>query len=281
MAAALNPLKTHIDPPVAIELAVQGINKARGEHCRAHILVGTPGKTMAWVHQRYLSLSKVNIFVLDEADTMVSNSEASRSLGADTIRIHSMLPPTTQVLFFSATYSNEVVELAKRLVPRAISLRLVKGTDSIITEILQVWIDCRELPGNKLGALQEIFRALPIQQAIVFVERRSDADRIGSIMVEGGFDVSILHSDLNGEQRDRVMEDFRLQRSRVLITTNVLARGVDVESIAVVINYDLPLIRHGRAVVEPDYVTYLHRVRTLFTHVTILFTLLTSLCKTI
>lgn len=259
ISEALLPLAKHMVPAVIIEGAIQGTQKPRGERSRAHVVVGTPGKTMQWVQQKYLLLTHLRVFVLDEADAMVANSEMARSLGADTLKMHSMLPFDAQILFFSATYTPEVVELARTLVPRAAIFRLHNAEESVLSVITQLWIDTTTVPDGKLGALKEIFTRIPIQQSIVFVERRNEADRVSTMMTTQGYDVSTLHSDLVGVERDRVMADFREQRTRVLITTNVLARGVDVESIGVVINYDLPVLRHGHSTL-PDPVTYLHRI---------------------
>jgi ATP-dependent RNA helicase DDX19/DBP5 len=228
-----------MQPPIVIEAAIQGEHKARGARSAAQVVVGTPGKTLQWLQQRYLSAAKLKVFVIDEADAMVSDSETSRSLGGDTRLIHAMLPPSVQILFFSATYSQQVLELAKALIPRAVRLQLRNPEDVVLSEIHQFWVDAKESDDGKLGVLAEVYKKLPIQQSIVFVERKVDADRISSMMSQRGYDVSTLHSDLSGQARDAVMAEFRNQRSRVLITTNVLARGVDVQSIAVVINVSI------------------------------------------
>lgn len=127
-------------------------------------------------------------------------------------------------------------------------------------KIFKVTIDTRLFATRKLGVLQELYRKLSLQQSIVFVERKEDADRISRMMIDSGLDVSTLHSTLKGVERDEVMERFRRQESRVLITTNVLARGVDVPSIGVVINYDLPVLHSVKKELAPDMVTYVHRI---------------------
>ena len=149
----------------------------------------------------------------------------------------------------------------------------------MMEKIFKVTIDARLYKGGKLGVLQELYRKLTLQQSIVFVERKDDADRISRMMIDSGncfidflfdcvnhqlwlivgLDVSTLHSTLKGMERDEVMERFRKQQSRVLITTNVLARGVDVPSIGVVINYDLPVLHSVSRELQPDMVTYVHR----------------------
>ena len=114
---------------------------------------------------------------------------------------------------------------------------------------------------GKLQVLQEMYDTLKITQSIVFAEMRKDVDRIAEMMNRNGFPVSKLHGELTPEERDRAMQEFREGQSKVLITTNVLARGVDVPSVAVVINFDLPIERLGNTGrVAGDCATYVHRI---------------------
>ena len=254
-------LSTRI-PHLRCEPALPGYDIERGSRCTSHIVVGTPGTVKKWLAFRYLELSTVKVFVLDEADAMVAKSQQAKSLGADTLAIKKMLSPNCQILFFSATYTKEIIDFSRRLVSRAHEVTLKSDEDLILDVVFQVCMNVNLLSnkGGKLQVLQDIYDFMAIKQSIVFVEMRREADRVASMMREKGFEVSVLHGELQGVDRDHVMNDFRQGISKVLITTNALARGVDVPSVAVVVNYDLPTERMGQTRVSADTATYVHRI---------------------
>lgn len=260
LADAIQPLKKHMVPEVITEAALAQIQVARGGRSSAHLVVGTPGKVTEWVNKKYIRLGEVAVFVLDEADTMIGDTEQGRSMGSESIAIRAQLPPACQIMLFSATFPPDIMATANRIVPKPVTFRLASDEELMMEKIFKVTIDARGYPDRKIGVLQELYRKLSLQQSIVFVERKEDADRISGMMRAAGLEVSTLHSTLKGSERDEVMERFRKQQSRVLITTNVLARGVDVPSIGVVINYDLPVVHSPRRELVPDTVTYVHRI---------------------
>lgn len=123
--------------------------------------------------------------------------------------------------------------------------------------IKQLWVDTRTYTGgSKLEFLADIYSLLTIGQSIVFVGRKDEADLVYETLTASGYTCSILHSSVDAHQRDATMEQFRNGQSNVLITTNVLARGVDVDNVCLVVNYDVPLDKDGHAAYE----TYLHRI---------------------
>ena len=122
--------------------------------------------------------------------------------------------------------------------------------------IKQLWIDTRQYDGGKIEFLSDIYSLLTIGQSIVFVESKKNADMVHQTLTDGGYTCSVLHSGLEGKDRDATMQAFRNGESNVLITTNVLARGVDVDNVCLVINYDVPV--DGKK--DPDFETYLHRI---------------------
>lgn len=126
----------------------------------------------------------------------------------------------------------------------------------VLDIIKQLWVDTRTYSGGKLEFLSDIYSLLTIGQSIVFVETKRNADMVHRTLSEGGFTCSVLHGGLQGEERDATMLAFRNGESNVLITTNVLARGVDVDNVCLVLNYDIPVDREG----QPDFETYLHRI---------------------
>ena len=122
--------------------------------------------------------------------------------------------------------------------------------------IKQLWIDTRQYEGGKLEFLSDIYSLLTIGQSVVFVGTKKNANLVHRTLSDGGYTCSVLHGGIEAEDRDSTMLAFRNGESNVLITTNVLARGVDVDNVCLVINYDIPITRDE----QPDYETYLHRI---------------------
>ena len=129
----------------------------------------------------------------------------------------------------------------------------------VLDVIKQIWIDTSQYRGSKLEFLADIYSLLTVGQSIVFVETKQEADTIHQTLSNSGYTCSVLHGGLEAAQRDQTMDDFRRGRSNVLITTNVLARGVDVDNVCLVINYRPPVTGVGSEQ-TPDYETYLHRI---------------------
>jgi len=126
----------------------------------------------------------------------------------------------------------------------------------VLDVIKQLWIDTRQYDGGKLEFLADIYSLLTIGQSIVFVEMKRTADSVHRALTDNGYTCSVLHAGLQPEERDETMLAFRNGESNVLITTNVLARGVDVDNVCLVINYDIPVDFNK----QPDFETYLHRI---------------------
>ena len=126
----------------------------------------------------------------------------------------------------------------------------------VLDVIKQLWIDCQQYNGGKLQFLEDIYSLLTIGQSIIFVGTKRDADSVHRTLTDSGYTCSLLHSGVDNVDRARTMEAFRKLESNVLITTNVLARGVDVDNVCLVVNYDVPVDKDG----QPDFETYLHRI---------------------
>ena len=192
----------------------------------------------------------MKVFVLDEADNMLE----AQGLGDQAIRVKKALPRGVQLVLFSATFPTEVREYAERLVPDANSLEL-KQEELNVDGIKQLYMDCRS-EQHKFEVLCELYGLLTIGSSIIFVEKKETADVLYGKMKKEGHTVSVLHGGLDNTDRDRLIDDFREGRSKVLITTNVLARGIDIASVSMVVNYDMPTDKYGK----PDPSTYLHRI---------------------
>jgi ATP-dependent RNA helicase DDX19/DBP5 len=222
----------------------------RGEKISSHIIVGTPGKVMDMIRRREMDTKFLKVFVLDEADNMLDQ----QGLGDQCSRIKRTLPKTTQLVLFSATFPDNVRKYAESFVPNANEIKL-KQEELNVDAIKQLYMDCNS-EQHKFEVLAELYGLLTIGSSIIFVHEKRTANLLYARMTKEKHKVSLLHGDLTPAERDRLMDDFRQGRSKVLITTNVLARGIDIPTVSMVVNYDLPMTKDGK----PDPATYLHRI---------------------
>jgi len=245
MAANMKGLK--------IVLAIAGANAERTVGADAHIVIGTPGKVVDWLKRRIINSKTIKVFVLDEADNMVEEGGHR----ANSLLIKKAMPKKCQCLLFSATFPEEVVKFASKMVENPDKILIEDGPEFLVLDVIkQLWIDTRAYDGGKLAFLADIYSLLTIGQSIVFVGTVNDADRVHQALSQAGYTCSVLHGRVEGAQRDVTMDAFRNGESNVLITTNVLARGVDVDNVCLVVNYDVPIDKDG----NPDFETYLHRI---------------------
>jgi len=216
------------------------------------VVVGTPGTVMDLIKRRQLDVSQMKVLCLDEADNMLDQ----QGLGDQCIRVKSMLPSVEQILLFSATFPDEVVGYAQSFAPRANEIRLQRDQQNV-KAIKQMFIDCPSGEG-KYDILAKLYGMMTIGSSIIFVKMRKTADMITERLQKDGHRVVAIHGAFEGAERDSILAKFRSGECKVLITTNVLARGIDVQSVSMVINYDIPM--KGRSETEPDAETYLHRI---------------------
>jgi len=237
------------------------------------IIIGTPGKFLDCLEKRRnLNTKNVIIFVLDEADQMFSDTPSGKndSNQAITIKIISKLPTrevpnsrkrivASQICFFSATFSESVQHFVESHVPQPTTRIYIPPNKLSIDKLFQYYIKCQG-EDARFAVLDSIYQRITNGQSIIFVETRKQAQMVYQRMKAAQHEVSIIHGgDMNTKERDTVMLKFRSGENRILITTNLLSRGIDVLSVALVVNFDLPITRN-KGVVEPDFETYLHRI---------------------
>eukprot|EP01116_Phalansterium_solitarium_P015648 TRINITY_DN3476_c0_g1_i1.p1 TRINITY_DN3476_c0_g1~~TRINITY_DN3476_c0_g1_i1.p1 ORF type:complete len:506 (-),score=157.31 TRINITY_DN3476_c0_g1_i1:91-1608(-) len=235
----------------------------------AHILIGTPGKLLDLIHTRQFDPRRIRIFVLDEADQMLDQGQSApgrggpqqrSSMGEQSVQLKRYMPVDAQFILFSATFRDDVRAFAERIVGRergalpVVKIEL-KREQLTLDKIQQLFIKCNN-EQDKFKVLCDIYAYSTVGQSIIFVQTRDTASRLSELMRRDGFKVSLLHGDLMPLDRDECIDQFRSGKTRVLITTNVLSRGIDIEDVMLVINYDLPMDQYNR----PDFETYLHRI---------------------
>ncbi|OMH81636.1 ATP-dependent RNA helicase dbp5 [Zancudomyces culisetae] len=232
-----------------VHSAVKDDEKAR-EKIDAHLIVGTPGKVTELISKRLLPVNMIKIFVLDEADNMLD----VQGLGDQSLRIRTLMPKTCQIVLFSATFPDKVRTFSQRFAPGANEISL-KAEELTVAGIKQFYMDCKS-EEHKFEILVSLYSLLTIGQSIIFVRKRDTADKIAMKMTAQGHKVVSLHGKMESKDRDTIMDSFRQGTTKVLITTNVMARGIDISQVNMVINYDIPVDGNGR----PDPETYLHRI---------------------
>jgi len=208
-----------------------------------HVVVGTPGRVNDMITRRALRLDSMKQFFLDEADEMLS-----RGFKEQIYDIFKFLPEQVQVCLFSATMPLDVLEVTDRFMREPIRI-LVKKDELTLEGIKQFYIavDREEW---KLETLCDLYETLTITQAIIYCNTRRKVDWLQEEMQKRDFTVSCMHGDMDQRERDIIMREFRTGSSRVLITTDLLARGIDVQQVSLVINFDLPTNREN----------YIHRI---------------------
>ncbi|KAG0023074.1 RNA helicase required for poly(A+) mRNA export [Entomortierella chlamydospora] len=221
----------------------------------AHVIVGTPGTVTDLIKRRVLDPKNIRLYVLDEADNMLD----LQNLGEQSRQLKKFLPRDCQIVLFSATWADRVRKFAEEIAPNANQITL-KPEELSVDGIKQFYVDCRsqmrENKNRKYDILVGLYSLLTVSQSIIFVKRRDTADEIAQRMSEKHHAVVSLHGKLEAAQRDEVIDSFRAGKSKVLITTNVIARGIDIANVNMVVNYDMPTDQYGR----PDPETYLHRI---------------------
>jgi len=206
------------------------INKLRSG---VHVVVGTPGRVYDMLCRQILRPDRIRMFVLDEADEMLS-----RGFKDQIYDIFQALPSTVQVALFSATMPQDALELTQRFMKDPVRI-LVKRDELTLEGIKQFYVSV-EREEWKLETLCDLYDTLNITQAVIFCNTRRKVDWLTDKMKSREFTVSSTHSDISQKERDVILSEFRTGSSRVLITTDLLARGIDVQQVSLVINYDLP-----------------------------------------
>ncbi|KAL5533195.1 TIF1 [Sanghuangporus sanghuang] len=208
-----------------------------------HVVVGTPGRVFDMINRRALRTENIKMFCLDEADEMLS-----RGFKDQIYDVFQLLPQDTQVVLLSATMPAEVLDVTKKFMRDPVRI-LVKRDELTLEGIKQFYIAV-EKEEWKLDTLCDLYETVTITQAVIFCNTRRKVDWLTDKMHQREFTVSAMHGDMDQKQREVLMKEFRSGSSRVLITTDLLARGIDVQQVSLVINYDLPTNREN----------YIHRI---------------------
>ncbi|POY70595.1 hypothetical protein BMF94_6373 [Rhodotorula taiwanensis] len=207
------------------------------------IVSGTPGRVFDMIKRRHLRTRNIKMLVLDEADELLNKGFMDQIYD-----IYRYLPPQTQVVVVSATLPHDVLEMTTKFMTDPV--RVLVKRDELTLEGIKQFFVAVEKEDYKFDTLCDLYDTLTITQAVIFCNTRRKVDWLTDKMREANFTVSSMHGEMPQKERDAIMSEFRSGGSRVLITTDVWARGIDVQQVSLVINYDLPSNREN----------YIHRI---------------------
>ncbi|MEY2987388.1 MAG: ATP-dependent helicase DeaD [Pseudomonadota bacterium] len=207
------------------------------------IVVGTPGRINDLMTQGVLNLNKIEVFVLDEVDQMLDFGFAE-----DLEKIRSQLAPHAQTLFFSATLSSEIKALAKKTLKSPAEVNIAQSEGHSPTTIQHGYLEVRG-SGEQKALINALLYHNPAQ-AIIFCKTRQECSDLSEALARRGFDAAALHGDLTQSERNQTMDKFREKKLKYLVATNVAARGIDVQDLPLVVNFNVPF----------DLESYTHRV---------------------
>ena len=206
------------------------------------ILVATPGRLLDLMNQRFVSLQHVSLFVLDEADRMLDMGFIH-----DVKKLIAALPAKRQTLFFSATMPPDIVKLADTILSNPVKVEVTPVSSTADTINQSVYLTDK---GRKNDLLVHVLQGKAIVTALVFTRTKHGADKVVKLLVKEGIKAEAIHGNKSQNARQRALENFKNQSIRVLVATDIAARGIDVDDLAHVINFEIPNISE----------TYVHRI---------------------
>ena len=207
------------------------------------LIIGTPGKVFYMLSNYHLKNANIKLFVLDEADEMLNTCFKDQ--------IHDIfryIPTKAQIAIFSATMNNDTLQLSTKFMNTPLRI-LVKNEELTLEGILQYYINVEE-EFLKYDVLADIYKYLSINQTIIYCNSKKKTQQIYQRLLQSNFTCSAIHSDMNQQERSDVISKFRKGLVRILLATDIIARGLDVQQVSTVINFDLPLKKE----------VYIHRI---------------------
>lgn len=207
------------------------------------VIVGTPGRVLDMIQKKELFTNKIKTFVIDEADEMLSQGFQEMIHN-----IFSFVPKTTQVGLFSATFPDELLVLSKEFMNEPEQI-LVQKESLTLEGISQYYINVKHHQW-KYDVLTDIYNTIQIAQCIIYINSKNRLNQIYQALMKDNFPVGMIHGNLMTQERELIMNQFRSGEIRILLSTDLLSRGIDIQQLSLVINYDLPIQKE----------TYIHRI---------------------
>ena len=208
-----------------------------------HVIIGTPGRLCDLISKKIVNTDQVKLIVIDEADDVLSTGFRKQVK-----KIFNYLPKEAQVALVSATIPPEMSDLFNAILKPDFITILIKDDQLTLDGIDQYYINLDEQ--YKFDAIIDIYQFINVGQGIIYCNKKTKADELQQILGERDFSVGVLHGDMIQKERESIMNSFRHGTTRILITTDMLARGIDIQQVSLVINYDMPKYPQ----------TYIHRI---------------------
>ena len=197
------------------------------------VIIGTPGRVLDMIHKKYINKNTIKILILDEADELLSNIFITQIYD-----IFQTLPPEIQVCLSSATMNEQFFNITTKFMRQPIKI-LVKTEELTLEGIKQYYINI-EKNEFKYDTLCDIYANISISQSIIYCNSIKMVDLLSNKLNNDDFSVSCIHGNMSQQERNTIIKQFRDGHSRVLISTDLLSRGIDIQQISIVINYDIP-----------------------------------------
>lgn len=207
----------------------------------ADVVIATPGRLISHISLGYVDLSKVSFFILDEADRMLD-----MGFYDDILQIVKHLPKERQTIMFSATMPEKIRQLAENILNNPVEVKLAVSKPA--EKIIQAAYICYE--AQKLNIIKDLFSSQKPERVIIFASSKIKVKEVAKALSRMGHSVGEMHSDLEQSQREEILHEFRNGRVNILVATDIVARGIDIDDIRLVINYDVP----------HDCEDYVHRI---------------------
>jgi len=208
-----------------------------------HVIVGTTGRVYDMIRRRYLTVSGVKILVLDEADEMLS-----KGFKEQIYNIFQNFNSSMQVAIFSATLPDEILELTSKFMHSPI--RITMKTEELNLNCIKQYFVALPSDRDKYETIKDLFSVITVSQSIIYCNSVHRVNELHQAMTAEGYSVCCIHSSMTVDDREREFQKFRIGEYRCLISSNVTARGIDIQQVSTVINFDIPKCPH----------TYLHRI---------------------
>jgi len=219
-------------------------NKDKLKNDTPHIVIGTPGRILQLAEEKALDLKKIKQFVLDECDKMLESLDMRR----DIQKIFKLTPHDKQVMMFSATLSDQVRPVCKKFMHNPLEIYINDGSKLTLHGLKQYFVQLNENEKNR--KLVDLLDALEFNQVVIFVRSVNRCTELNKLLVDCNFPSIAIHGGLKQEERIEKYKKFKDFQSRIMVATNIFGRGIDIERVNVVVNYDMP----------ENADTYLHRV---------------------
>jgi len=237
-------ISNYMDINIKKVIGKTNVNDSKRElESNPQVIIATPGRLLDMINRKYLFTNSVKQFVLDEADEILS-------IGfMDTIyNIIKFLPQETQICLFSATMPGEILQLTDRFMNNSEKI-LIDKENLTLEGIKQFYLNCN-IYKWKYDVLIDLYESITINQCIIYVNTKNILTYLVDKLLEKNFPISYIHGELSSQDRKKNLNDFKSGNTRILISTDLLSRGIDIQQLSLVINFDLPKNKE----------TYIHRI---------------------